>query len=221
MENAALSPKMTSIMFSTAMVQAILDGRKVVTRRVVGDQPNLDVEGWRALLLKKCRFGVAGDLLWVRETYYAYGRWVYDRDIDKYWFEDLTCELKDGYLYAADGDISTKKLVLGSRTSSELGWYKRSALFMPKHASRLLLKIDSVDVELLRDIQMDSAVMEGIERSVNGYWKDYLDDLNFCFYPTRSFKSLWDSIYGVGSFEAMGGLFVYVIKFNRVKYEHL
>lgn len=49
------------IIFSTPMVQAILQGRKTQTRRVV-KRPEVSMQ--------KCPYGQPGDVLWVRESFY-------------------------------------------------------------------------------------------------------------------------------------------------------
>lgn len=77
------------ILFSSAMVRAILDGRKTMTRRVVKPQPHGDSPGVYADLYNHgpewafwlpdnrmtetrtwpCPYGVPGNRLWVRETW--------------------------------------------------------------------------------------------------------------------------------------------------------
>ena len=72
------------ILFSLPMIKAILEGRKTMTRRLLKQQP-LDImpmnapNEWVTLDTKeptphgkiiKCRFGVPGDCLWVRETFH-------------------------------------------------------------------------------------------------------------------------------------------------------
>lgn len=52
------------IIFSTAMVKAILSGTKKQTRRIIKPSPDL-IES----KLLKCRYGESGDHLWVREKY--------------------------------------------------------------------------------------------------------------------------------------------------------
>ena len=80
------------ILFSTPMVQAILAGRKTMTRRIIKPQPGTDVSymanepldwvgqwyPWKwdteegETIQKNCPYGQPGDLLWVRETFRKY-----------------------------------------------------------------------------------------------------------------------------------------------------
>ena len=74
------------IIFSGDMVQAILDGRKTMTRRVIKPQSDGDIKpfqfpsgmwGWISNTKHQfgsttahcCPYGQVGDLLWVRETW--------------------------------------------------------------------------------------------------------------------------------------------------------
>lgn len=86
----ATKTKERPILFSDAMVRAILDGRKTQTRRVIKPQPPEGVthaefyDGWRFIrtlyapdslpydddcLLLNCPFGAPKDKLWVREAW--------------------------------------------------------------------------------------------------------------------------------------------------------
>jgi hypothetical protein len=75
--------KQIPILFSTSMVQAILEGRKTQTRRVIKDlvideesgstyylkhKVAFDIHNWKEDILRYCPYGIAEDLLWVRET---------------------------------------------------------------------------------------------------------------------------------------------------------
>ncbi|MBN4061637.1 hypothetical protein JYU20_00385 [Bacteroidales bacterium AH-315-I05] len=65
----AIQPLTRPILFSTEMVKAILEGRKIQTRRIVKNQSINDKDGFDVLLSNKCPYGQPGDILWVRETF--------------------------------------------------------------------------------------------------------------------------------------------------------
>lgn len=191
------------ILMSTPMVQAIMQGRKTQTRRIVKPQPDED-EGTIGVgvfnpiretrdgemypgpdtfgaiadsgeFCVRCPYGQSGDLLWVRET------WCRDADTD------------DGYLYKAtnpeaeceDGDGSPWK----------------PSIHMPKAAARIWLQVESVGVERLQDISWDDAVAEGCP----GY-RPTQDE------PTHQFEKLWRQINGPDSWEQ--NPWVWVVKFS-------
>ena len=138
------------ILFSTPMVQAILAGRKTMTRRViklpvglgghvVGESGNsnnpLGFMYAGGILRPKYR---PGDILWVRET------WMPCASIDSF--------LTDTNLYAykadcVDGDTPGK-------------W--RPSIYMPKDAARLFLRMTGVRVERVQDISEADADAEGV-----------------------------------------------------------
>ena len=73
--------KKIPILFSTEMVQAILEGRKTQTRRLahvkvdsesgyvfVGKNAAIDIHNWETRILEYCKYDI-GDLLWVKETF--------------------------------------------------------------------------------------------------------------------------------------------------------
>jgi hypothetical protein len=182
------------ILFSTPMVQAILDGRKTQTRRVIKPQP-LDVvtyavqRFWYPEVIK-CSYEV-GDVLWVRETF---------TNSEEYPF----------IFYKADADDVSIK------------W--KPSIFMPKEACRLFLQVKSVRVELLQEITEEDAIAEGIKPSedfaglyflygsTKNYGRitrtDYVD-------PIKSFHSLWLSINGPTSW--VKNPWVWVIEFEKIE----
>jgi hypothetical protein len=183
--------KVIPILFGTEMVQAILKGRKLQTRRVVKHQSDANCfsagHDWEMSdMLKRCPYGNVGDILYVRET----------------WTRSL------GYMYKADApDVDTDEKVK---------W--RPSIHMPKRASRIFLLVEAVEVERLQDITGDDAIAEGISRypasPIDGFKNyQYLDQ--FCINPDESFESLWRSIYGPESWEQ--NPWVWVIKFRPIR----
>lgn len=138
------------ILFSTPMVQAILDGRKTQTRRKVKYlfqgwmETATNKEWWESVSnLSKIQIG---DIIWVRETWQ---------------FVDFA-GVDNGYVYkATDPDWQTMD-----------EWKWNPPLFMPKEACRLFLEITDVRIERLQSISQEDAVYEGVESlwsKINGY----------------------------------------------------
>src|SRR5579863_3701032 len=99
------------ILFSTPMVQAILEGRKTQTRRILKSQPGLNTGGfvvcddgftWVTFDLtvkpqnvaaidlneeRECPYGMVGDILWVRETWLSDPTASFDGKTDIYYYK--------------------------------------------------------------------------------------------------------------------------------------
>ncbi len=145
---------MKPILFSTSMVQAILEGRKTKTRRII--KRELDDRGlrftntwedWHGRSIK-CPYGEAGDIIWVRETWKP--RYI------KGCLREFKIQYPTVYpwFYAADGE-------------SEPGYGQwKPSIHMPKDACRLFLKIKSIKVERLHDISTEDILSEGVKYNV-------------------------------------------------------
>lgn len=176
------------ILFSGAMVRAILDGKKTQTRRIVKPQPETTHNGepyWHigGFRVRRdppcgnnplpCPYGKANDRLWVRETHCHYG---------------------DRYIYRADYGQFTP-------ISDGIGGPWKPSIHMPRKASRISLEITAVSVERLKAISEEDAIAEGIGHSdVDAAVADY--------------AALWERINGVGSWEV--NPLVWVVQFSRV-----
>ena len=113
--------KERGILFSATMVRALLDGTKTQTRRVVkaglyaidaGAHGHEGPARDPAAPAPACPYGQPGERLWVRETFFAYGRWDtrYNKkkERDEWYFIDMTRESGHRYRYAAGpSDIRT------------------------------------------------------------------------------------------------------------------
>jgi hypothetical protein len=215
------------ILFSTPMVRAILEGTKTQTRRVfkVAGQPITSPEEEIIQLQEgkvpndfhylstgglsgeyKCPYGIAGDILWVRETFRTWKSPAPDSELD--------------YKYKAD------------RCSETTGNWKPS-IFMPKEACRIFLEIKNIRVERLQDISEADAKAEGVMRNFDDMFKEerYKDytpgaakgyghpDYDYPEWrcPISSFKSLWHYINGLESWNS--NPFVWVIEFQKVEHQ--
>jgi len=155
------------MLFSAPMIRALLSGSKTQTRRAVkgralewllsGFIPEFIADPKNDL----CPYGKPGDQIWVKETFFAYGLWEKrfsaEKGRDEWHFVDMTAARDRAYQYAA----SNPDLPLAKRRGPTPGWWKRPAIFMPRSASRILLEVVSVRVELLNDISEADAQAEG------------------------------------------------------------
>jgi hypothetical protein len=222
--------KHTGILFSTAMVMAILEGRKTQTRRVVKPQPKEGEFTQRITVGAdnifeaestnqswKCPYGAAGDLLYVRETCYAWGKWVpngFTKTGKQKWkFIDLKKVINGIYLYC-DDKIDKMGISPNSLKDGKAHWYKRPGLFMPKAAVRLFLQVEKIRVERLESISHIDAVAEGVELLPNGRYKYYLSNYFDCINAQMSYMTLWKKINGEESWNE--NPWVWVVEFKKV-----
>lgn len=173
------------ILMSAPMVRAILAGAKRQTRRIA--MPKRSIEP----MTDECPYGQPGDRLWVRETWQS-------------------APLRGVFAYRADPMWS------GVPAPTPDGRW-RPSIHMPRCASRITLEITGVRVERLRDINEDDAIAEGIQpAALTGHWRLYGRGANGDMdrSPRVSYRSLWESINGQGSWDA--NPWVWVIEFRRV-----
>lgn len=208
------------ILFKGAMVRAILEGRKTVTRRLVTNVPPLGTNSrpvpylnragrqvWGAkagpvleMANASCPFGQPGDRLWVRESFADLrGTGIEHRP-------DPAGPLSR-YAYAADSPPGSHS----DEARKDYGIKWKSSIHMPRSASRILLEITDVRVERLQDITYEQAVAEGVYREMRVWTAT--DEGGVCHkYPVPAFRDLWNST--GGDWDA--NPWVWVIEFRRV-----
>lgn len=191
---------MKPILFNTDMVKAILDGRKSCTRRKIPADivDYCDVETDGSLLSYENHYGdfinpeelcqyYLGDVLYVRETW---------------------CKGLERYIYRADYS-DTEKFY---RDGKEIDMKWHPSLHMPKEAARIFLRVTNVRVERLRDITVEDALAEGMDKYIrlNGE----LDENSII----TSFIGVWNSTIKKSDLDSYGwnaNPWVWVIEFER------
>lgn len=176
-----------------------------------------------------CPYGMPSDRLWLRET------WMPDAPRDGSWpdVEFFGCKGAPLDLIPERFRKPEHCLFRSTWNGSELvGW--KPSIHMPRWASRILLEVTGVRVERLQDISETDAIAEGIEPNwigdlsvgPNGFggqgwvpdcgWRHYTNSIDGdpAYTPIESYRSLWESINGAGSWEA--NPWVWVIEFRRV-----
>jgi hypothetical protein len=214
------------ILFSTPMVQAILEGRKTVTRRVVTDmlellsllvddsEPlNLVYSEWIDYeddeVMKPEWLAYSGDnteeCTPLGQGYGQVGDMLWVREtFSKIHYEGV--DEKPTYIYKADNNNPVKGI-----------W--KPSIFMPREACRIKLQIVSVSVERLHDITDEDAVLEGVVKDCDygttGY-RNYLkpEETVSDISARESFETLWTSINGRESWES--NPWVWRIEFKKL-----
>ncbi|WP_458763525.1 hypothetical protein [Cupriavidus basilensis] len=218
------------ILFSGAMVRAILDGRKTQTRRVLkqavgpslsvgnedepgvaelswlrGQGPGYDVE--ETIKRVACPYGQPGDRLYVRETWAG---------LDDYeGIDPGTDALQHRAFYRADHPAG-----IWSETdpSKEIRW--RPSIHMPRALSRIVLEVTAVRVERLQDISYEDAIAEGMFNpgSINDRFPLTGETGEECGrrlrHPQRSFEILWMELNGANGWTA--NPWVWVVEFEQI-----
>lgn len=176
------------ILFSTEMVQAIMAGRKIQTRRIVDKKYQEQIfigggDGKGHIQKYKSNidffpYGYIGSLLWVRETFHLekYFNGLYEKTLIKYKAD-----------YGAE----------------PVAWNWRPSIFLPKERARIWLEITNIRIERLNDISEDDAEAEGVLEYEDGTYRNYYKKKGLretdgveCLLAKGSFQSLWDSING-------------------------
>lgn len=201
------------ILFNTPMVQAILDGRKTATRRIVKFKGNKNpmwtgyvkdglnlYNGKNEVCNEKPRYKV-DDILYVRETWHKYTKRIGKGD---------SCKLEQFYGYKAS--------IANSEDSREK-WHP--SIYMPKEAARIFLRVTDVRVERLQECGKGWCVgikKEGVTTPQSSIL--YINDDAFHNALREEFQKLWNSTVKKADLDRYGwdaNPFVWVIEFERLE----
>lgn len=242
----ALEIRERPILFSSAMVQAILVGKKSMTRRVVsianslvnGDSPSKrsnGLSGWPDLDFSKAWVdsgpspaGNPGPYLKVPGVDESVQR-VYSRVQvgDRLWVKETfvsgcgLAECKPGHWLSRPDAYSPAFIYAADRAVLPTGVHWKPSIFMPRGASRITLEVTAVRPERVQEISEEDAKAEGTTLPVCSYAGRC--NSNRCplhsSTPYRNgFESLWQSINGKRpGCSWPGNPWVNVIEFKVVK----
>lgn len=188
------------ILFNTEMVEAILEGRKTVTRRVIKQN-----------IIHCCDFDTDGTICG-----------CCDKDGDWYEIEDFApyqiCDIlyvretwsksSFGYIYRTD---NLQMITDNDEELEDVKWHP--SIHMPKEAARIWLKVTDVRVERLQDMKTEDFYKEGVVLAPF----DDADDI-----AKSDFVILWDSTIKKQDLDRYGwdaSPYVWVIEFERMKVE--
>jgi hypothetical protein len=203
------------ILFSGAMVRAILAGRKTQTRRVMKPQPG---DEWHPEVgtcayeeengepgpdffgagdeneCYRSPYGQPGDRLWVKETWTHTGTEVWK-------VSDALHALDGKILYAATDNAPCRGC-----------WFP--SIHMYRRFSRIALGITDMRVERVQEISEGDAIAEGtgvwFETHPHDSWDGDPDEYR------KGYRELWDSINAKRGFGWQSNPWVWVIAFKQV-----
>lgn len=177
---------MKPIICNSESVRAILAGRKTQTRRVIKDAPkgsfwerphidngrwywvaNLETPSIEPKTGLVCPYGIPGDSLWVRETFFY--EWP---------TEEPPENMQDCRIVYKASEPNYINDEMREYDSKQYRW--SSSIHMPKWASRLAPVIKDVRVERVKDISQEDIKAEGVI-------KDALFGLGYSGFPNSPF----------------------------------
>lgn len=170
------------------MVNAILDGKKTQTRRIIKQQPSNNsmvpvycIESANRYNEGKYFYALVNNSKdKIIESDNIYFNCVYNIG-DKLWVRETFAKSSDGkILYKADGHDVTK-------------W--TSPLFMKREYSRIYLKVTNIFMQRINDISDEDILREGVNNR-------------------EEYEKLWNSIHGDGSWKK--NKWVWILEFERI-----
>ncbi|WP_426110561.1 hypothetical protein [Pseudomonas sp. DSP3-2-2] len=235
------------IIFSAPMVNAILAGKKNVTRRIVkfplrrlvakdqagpeahyaggsqqdsSDSPaQLDLQNHLAEGASDlCPYGQPGTTLWLKEVFYAFGRWETHPNKkngrNDWRFIDMTLDSGRDYSVSEPANY-----VKASRADPAPTWWLRPSLFMPRRASRVDLEVTDIRIERLRDITDEQAQAEGFSPMHDGVHLYFVNHLphpstGMSITAVIAFALYWQRLHGIDSWSE--NPWVWVVSFRRL-----
>jgi hypothetical protein len=224
--------KEKAISFCRTLIPRVMDGSKIMTRRVPSERLQNKYDEYREQYGLICGGGVSGysergyyerhspymvgDILWVREEYYEYGRWTVDgkTETGKDKMKFVPYGNYDKYPIYYPDTLPRCIEVSTGRFDGVCGCFWRNPRFMPRYAARLFLRVTGVRVERLQEITEADAMKEGFVGIIQN---PVTKDIHF----TRrdAFKYTWDELNNKRGYGWDSNCYVFVVEFERLTEE--
>jgi len=148
----------------------------------------------------KCRWGVPGDLLYIREACWMWGAWRKN---------GVTKTGRQRWRFRPRGlRVVYERPAVTAKRDGSVGWVYRHARYMPKKYARTWVQITDVRVQQVQELDNNEALAEGTPdiRTIDNNF-----DMRDCF------GVLWDDIHGPGAWERND--WVWALTFKLIKKE--
>jgi hypothetical protein len=230
------------ILFSTPMVQAIIEKRKTKTRRTKGlefinesskdfhphqylgvneDGLHLMKNNYGATNAIVCPYGKPGDLLWVKENFKV-------QQVNEIYTDEAMKHVCIDFVASEGRKVNEMRQWFWLKKSETPKVIRRKhpdkvflspSIFLPKKCSRIWLHVIDVRIERLHSITKEEAMDEGIEFEKldgNGYklYRNHLTGVINLGTAVESFQTLWKKINGEESWNQ--NPWVWVVSFKVI-----
>lgn len=205
------------IIFSSAMIRAILNGSKTQTRRIILPWPDAWIRGsdgtFKVPMKKTNKKPGANRAIWQEDdgTCYETMKCPYGQEGDRLWVrESWAQQLSGKFIYKADypDGFAADQTATGA-------W--KPSIHMPRSVCRILLQVEEIRAERLMDITEEDAMAEGVQKLFSDQdinfpnykaeldlkpmpYKNYLwpkfAAFSSCTTAKQSFHTLWRAIHG-------------------------
>lgn len=192
---------MKKIMFSDKMglTEAVLKGKKTMTRRIVNPQPVYDED--KGLLWKGAYSGLGIDN--PRDAYRIF------RHNSLYKVGEVVA-IAQSYATVIKGeDQELAEKVFNHLELNGYGAGLDNKMFVRADLMPHKIKITRVEVDRLQNISIDDCIKEGVEKTHNLYYRPPLFDRNFYRTPITAFTAMIEKASGKGTWARNPYVFVY------------
>jgi len=194
---------MKKIMFDDNLTPSVLDGSKPLTRRIIPGQDKIPFEEFEKIahtdyVLSKSRYKV-GDVVAIAQSYKTVLAGISDIEDQKAYRRELLA----------------RKPLMYERIEQMPAWDNK--MYVCADLMPHLIRITNLKVERLQDISPQDALLEGVQKWLDGYIVSGLmargGQHNKCFdTPVQAFAALIDKLSGAGTWKKNPYVFAYTFE---------